>query len=149
MDDPKTILDRHQEMKDLRAIEEPHWRDIALVFRPDDRDFDAHIQRRRDDTAIFDSTQIYALDDFAGGIFGQLTNPANRWAELTLADKDLASYQPVKKWLWDTMTLIFASASEGVSRFYSEVPAWFANIGAFGFGTMYSEEVVGQERITD
>ena len=37
----RETLDRHGEMKQIRAIEEPAWRDIALVLRPDDRDFDA------------------------------------------------------------------------------------------------------------
>lgn len=142
-------LDRHGEMRQERAIEEPHWRDIALLFRPDDRDFDAHVQRRRDDTAIFDATQIYALDNFAGGLFSQMTNPMNKWMGLGIADKDLEKYPPVKQWLFRHATKVLATFSDAVSPFYAEVPAWYSNIGAFGWGAMYSEELVGQAKIAD
>ena len=76
MDETRERLDRHAEMKQLRAIEEPPWRDIAALFDPDDRDFDAHVQRRRDDSTIFDGTPCYALDNFAGGTFDQMTAAA-------------------------------------------------------------------------
>ena len=128
----KDRLDRHGELKGIRAIEEPHWREIAMLMRPDDRDFDAHVQRRRDDTAIFDSTQLYALDDFCAAIFTQLTNPANRWCELTIADQDLLKYQPVAQWLYRHSSKMLATFSETVSPFYTEVMPWLANTGAFG-----------------
>jgi hypothetical protein len=142
-------LDRHSDLKEKRAIEEPHWRDIALLFRPDDRDFDAHIQRRRDDTAIFDATQIYALDNFAGGLFSQMTNPMNKWMGLGIADKDLQSFQPVATWLARQANRILATFTDAVSPFYSEVPAWFSNVGAFGWGPMYNEEIPGEAKIVD
>ena len=145
----KDRLDRHGELKGIRAIEEPHWREIAMLMRPDDRDFDAHVQRRRDDTAIFDSTQLYALDDFCAAIFTQLTNPANRWCELTIADQDLLKYQPVAQWLYRHSSKMLATFSETVSPFYTEVMPWLANTGAFGLGTLYNEEIPGQVRIVD
>jgi Bacteriophage head to tail connecting protein len=142
-------LQRHQEMKEVRAIEEPHWRDIAWLLRPDDRDFDAHLQRRRDDTAIFDSSPLYALDDFVGGFFSQATNPENRWFELETPDLDLNKWQPVKAWLWRRTNQMLASFTPAVSPFYAEVPDWYAQIGAFGWSAMYSAERVGEGRITD
>lgn len=145
------IIDRHTEMRKVRSLEEPDWRDIALVLAPNERIFDTHAtgNTRRDDSNIYDATPLYALDDFVGGLFSQATNPANRWFELTLIDKDLAKWQPVKRWLWSISNLLYASFTEAVSSFYSEVPAWFANIGAFGMGAMYDEERVGMGRIID
>lgn len=142
-------LERHAEMKEIRAIEEPHWREIAMMIRPDDRDFDAHVQRRRDDSAIFDATPIYALDNFAGGIFSQLTNPMNRWFGLGIADKDLERWQPVAQWLYRHTDRLLATFTDAVSPFYSEVKPWLANLGAFGWSCMYNEEMPGEARIVD
>lgn len=142
-------LSRHAEMKDVRALEEPFWREIAALLRPDDRDFDAHQQRRRDDTAIFDSSPLYALEDFVGGFFSQATNPENRWFELQTPDDDLNKFQPVTAWLWRRTNQMLASFQPAVSPFYAEMPDWYAQIGAFGWSTIYSAERVGEGRITD
>jgi Bacteriophage head to tail connecting protein len=143
------ILKRHGEMRGVRAIEEPHWREIAAVLRPDDRDFDAHTQRRRDDSPIFDTAPLLALDDFVGGMFSQATNPMNRWLELSSGDEELDKYQPVKQWLWRRTNQILASFAPGVSPFYAEMPDFYAHIGCFGWSGFYCEEVVGQGRFVD
>jgi len=149
MDEANFILSRQSDLEAERSIEEPLWRDIAILFRPDDRDFDAHNQRRRDDTAIFDATQIYALDNFAGGLFSQMTNPMNKWFGLGIADKDLEAYAPVKKWLFRHTLKLLATFTDAVSPFYAEVPAWFSNLGAFGWAPMFDEELVGKAKIAD
>ncbi len=149
MDDTRYCLDRHAELKALRAIEEPHWREIAMLFDPDSRDFDAHVQRRRDDSMIFDATPLYIIDDFAGGLFSQMTNPMNHWFSLGIEDPDLKKWGPVKNWLFATAARLYATFTDAVSPFYSEVPAWFGNLGMFGLGAMYSEEMPGKARIVD
>lgn len=142
-------LKRHGEMKEVRALEEPFWREIAALLRPDDRDFDAHQQRRRDDSPIFDSSPLYALEDFVGGFFSQATNPENRWFELQTPNDDLNKFAPVKNWLWRRTNQMLASFQPSVSPFYAEMPDWYAQIGAFGWSTIYSAERVGEGRITD
>jgi hypothetical protein len=143
------ILDRHGRMKEIRAVEEPHWREIAAYIRPDDRDFDAHVQRRRDDSPIFDISPLLALDDFEGGFFTNATNPQNRWMELSTGDEDLDKFQPVKAWLWRRSNNVLASFSPAVSPFYAEAPDWYAHIGAFGWGGFYCEEIIGQGAFND
>ncbi|MBS7703182.1 portal protein [Chelatococcus asaccharovorans] len=143
------ILDRHGELKAARQPAETQWRDIAKLMRPEQEDMFSGNSKTSAYDDIYDSTQLYALESFSGGIFGQLTNPANRWFELSLQDKDLAKWLPVKHWLYSVANVIYASISPSVSNFYSEAPAWFADLGAFGMGTLYQEEVPGKGRILD
>lgn len=148
--DRQSILQRQSELAEIRAREETQWRDIAAVLRPDEvRSFDSRSTPVRDDDEIYDATPLYALDDFVGGLFSQATNPASRWFELTLPDKDLAKWPPVRKALWMASSRLYGSLGEAVSPFYSEVPSWFATIGAFGCCGLYSEERVGAGRIVD
>lgn len=143
------ILDEHWVMKEVRAIEEPIWRELAAVLRPDDRDFDAHVQRRRDDSPIYDIEPILAMEDFAGGFFSQATNPMNRWLEFSSGDEDLDKYQPVKAWMWRKASIVLASFSPGISAFYAEVPDWYGHIGVFGWSPFYTAEKVGAGRFID
>jgi len=143
------ILERHGRMKEVRAIEEPHWREIAALIRPDDRDFDAHIQRRRDDSPIYDISPLLALDDFEGGFFTNATNPQNRWMDLSTGDEELDKYQPVKAWLWRRSNQVLASFTPAVSAFYAEIPDFYGHIGAFGWSGFYCDEVVGQGAFND
>lgn len=142
------LIKDHDRRREIRRREEPTWRQLAELFRPDDVDFELS-GNDRDDAELFDSTGLYAVDTFQGGIFGQLTNPANRWMELTLQDSDRAGYRPVKDWLYKASNLIYSSLSPGVSSFYTEVPAWFANLGVFGNGYLSQIEMVGEQSISD
>ena len=146
---PQQIFDRHNELKADRSVVEPQWRDIARLFQPEQSDmFDGSGNNRLYDD-IFDATQLYALESFSGGIFGQLTNPSNRWFSLTLQDKDLAAFQPVRAWLRAVEDVIYASIAPGRSAFYNEVPVWLSDLGAFGMSVLYQEENLGKGRIID
>ena len=73
------LIDRHNELKTLRQPEERLWKQIAELLRPDDQDFQGKTSNNSAMDEILDSTPLYALEDFTGGMFGQLTNPANDW----------------------------------------------------------------------
>lgn len=146
--DGKAILDRHEELRQLRSPYEGDWRDIAALISPDDR-FDQSTPQLRDDVDVYDATPLYALDDFASGIFSKATNPAERWFELTIGDEDMAQWGPAKQYLYDVATLAFRSLSPAVSTFYAVAPAVFGGVGAFGLGSMAQEERVGEGRISD
>lgn len=147
----KEILDVHEDMRNKRRLEEPAWRENAALLRPDENDFDNNESHRRDqdDAALFDSTPLYALDTFVGGMFGQSVNPATRWFELGAEDPDLDKWQPARRWYWAVTNLLYSSLSPQVSNFYARAPAWLANLGAFGLGDFYQEEEIGQGRIID
>lgn len=142
------ILARHEELATKRSIEEPDWRELAILLRPDDQDFNG-TNKRRDDLDLYDSTPLYALDNFVGGMYGQSINPATRWFELSNEDDDLAAWQPVREWNYRVSNVLYGSMSPQVSNFYARGPSWIANLGTYGFGPFYQEEQVGGGRIID
>lgn len=146
--DRTTILARHEELKAIRLPEERAWQTIASLLMPEEAQF-AGLKTEASYDQIFDSTPLYAHDDFVAGLFSQATNPANQWFSLSLPDQDLAAWKPAKDWLWATASVIAYSLTPAVSPFYSEAPAWFADTGAFGNGGMFSDELVGRGRIVD
>jgi hypothetical protein len=151
-EDTKEILKRHEELRETRALEEGTWRELALLMRPDERDFSqGEKSQSRDENDIFDSTPLYAVENFVGGLYGQAVNPANRWFELgVLEDPDLAKWGPVRAYLWQTTNVLYGSLAPGVSAFYATVAqACFANVGVFGFGPTYQEEWRGKNLMID
>lgn len=150
MYDSKDILTRHEEMMALRRSEEPAWRDIARIIRPDDQDFSSTDSANPPDGAdVYDSAPLHAHSNFVGGMFGESVNPAERWMEFTIGDKDLAKWGPVRDWLWNEASRMYASFSPAVSSFYPEATSWFADGGAFGNGFIYQEEWAGKQRLID
>lgn len=147
--DVREILDCQSDLRNIRMLEEPQWREIATLIKPEDRDIGNRNERSRVADEIFDSTPLQALDQFEGGFFNQATNPAERWMELGLEDKDLAKWGPVKDFLWTLGTAVFASASPARSGFYVSAPGVFGDLGAFGLGTLYSAEKPGKNAFID
>lgn len=147
--DRKWLLARHDELKRIRQPEERIWKQIAELLRPEDQDFQGKTAQNSAMDEIFDSTPLYALEDFTGGMFGQLTNPANDWFGLAIDDEDLMLYQPVKQWFFTVKQRIRATLSGNMSAFYTEVPAWFADTGAFGLGALYTEQEIGRASFID
>ncbi|MFA6267643.1 MAG: portal protein, partial [Pseudolabrys sp.] len=138
----------HGQAKTERQREEGTWRDLARYLRPDNQSFNATDSRERDGADDpFDSTPLYAADDFAGGMFVKAINPAERWCSLGIEDKDLAEFKPVKKWLWDYTSKIFASLNPGYDNFYLSAPAWFGDMAGFGNGFLWQEEMLGAGKI--
>lgn len=138
----------HEQMKSERQREEGTWRDLARYLRPDNKSFNATERQERDGADDpFDSTPLYAADDFAGGMFVKAINPAERWCSLGIEDEDLAEFKPVKKWLWDYTSKIFASLNPGYDNFYLSAPAWFGDMAAFGNSFLWQEEMLGSASV--
>jgi Bacteriophage head to tail connecting protein len=139
----------HSEMRQERALEERMWRELARYLRPDQQNMEVSSRTDRDWDVAFDSTPLYANDDFVGGMFSNATNPATRWFELVIDDTDLMKYGPVKQYLWDRASIHYATLNPGISDFYLNVPPWFADMGAFGTGWLSQEEVLAVMRIIE
>ncbi len=141
-------LRRHEEMKSVRALEEGDWDDNARLFAPDQIVRPGTNRRPRFDE-LYDATGLLALDNFVGGIYGQLTNPANRWIEIATDDEDLNKWQPVKAWSYLVTSTILSSMGPAISAFYEQISNVFADTGVFGMGTICQEEDLGKQRIID
>lgn len=147
--DAARICQRYERLKSERATFESTWQEIAEVVRPLRAEFTA--QRSAGEkryNKVFDSTPLMAADNFAGGIYGMMTSPSNRWFSLKLEDDDLGGWGPVKTWLYNTTTILLNSFGPEYSRFYNVIPALYADLACFGNGVFYSEEQEGR-RIND
>src|SRR5262245_10480740 len=150
MADRNAVLDRHDELVDNRRIEEKAWQEIAHFLRPDDTSFEPSAPTStRDDADVLDSSPLYANDEFANGVFAQMSNPANRWFELGVADQELNRAGVIREWCWAAANVLYASLAPTNASFYSQVPATFADMGAFGWGVLSQEEIVRERRICD
>ncbi len=141
---------RHGELKKLRAIEEPRWRDIGRLMQSDQDMSGGNNQKngRGEGDDPFDSTPLYAVEDYVGGMFSKAVNPAERWFAWGVpSDPELERWKPAKDYLWKFTSLILNSLDPTVDNFYLNAPAWFADMGMFGGGFGWQEEVVGEGRI--
>ncbi|MBR0700167.1 hypothetical protein JQ599_09670 [Bradyrhizobium diazoefficiens] len=144
------IEHRHAELKKKRALEEPRWREIARLMQSDEdlSGGNRNDQRQPNGDDPFDSTPLYANDDYIGGMFSKATNPAERWFSWGVpADPELAKWKPAKDYLYNYTSVILASIDPAIDNFYMNAPAWFGDMGMFGSGFMFQEEMVGQGRI--
>lgn len=147
---PQELVLHWNKLKGERAEFERTWQEIADFVRPLRAEFTSiRSPGEKRNQRIFDATPMMAADSFAGGIYGMMTNPANRWFALRLADDELNDYDPVRDWLYDVETKILHSFGPQVSRFYSVLPSMYADLACFGTAIFYSEEIPGQGRIND
>ncbi len=139
-------------MKNDRSTHEAVWQEIAEYLRPLRAEFLAQTRTpgAKRDAKVFDSTPLIAADNFTGGIYSMMTNPANRWFALKLEDEDLNDYAPARDWLYAVETRLLNSFGPQISRFYNVLPALYADLACFGNAVFSSEEVYsGERRILD
>ena len=146
--DRDQIMKRQAELEALRLPEEKLWREIAELVRPEENDFSGP-KTPRAHYEIYDSSPLYALDDFVGGLFGQASSPAVNWFAGGVPDEDLMSWQPVRLWFSKVDAIMRASLSPNASTFYSSITPVYADTGAFGLGCQHQEEDIGRQRIVD
>lgn len=148
--DIDALKKRHAEMKSQRQPHETEWRNNARLFAPEqERMFSGDKSTSNKMENLYDATPVYALDSFVSGLFGQMANPANRWFTLATRNPRLQNSYAVNAWLHEVSSIIGTSFSSAMSNFYLQAPMWFASLGLYGIGAVYSEEVVGEGRFLD
>lgn len=89
-----------ERLEGARGTTLAHWQDCANYMMPDRADFT--VQRspgmKRMDR-VFDSTPIWALQQFASGLHGMMTSPTLRWFALAAQDDQVNSIDAVHAWL--------------------------------------------------
>jgi hypothetical protein len=147
---PEAVVADYAKLKAERSGYERTWQEVANYIRPVRAEFNyMRTQGERRNTRIFDSTALIAADNFGGGIYGMMTNPANRWFALKLDDEDLNDIDEVRDWLYEVETLLLDSFGPQSSRFYAVLPSLYIDLACFGTAVFYSEEIPGSRRIND
>ena len=127
------------EMKNDLSTWVPHWRDITDYMLPWRGVYMTegavpNIGSKRHQHVV-NGTAKRALRTLAAGMQGGLASPSRPWFVLTLRDKELAKYGPVKQWLHDVQTRLYALLNE--SNFYTEIHELYEELSGFGTGMMY------------
>lgn len=143
----EAAIRRWAELKTDRARHESDWEDIAQLIRPQRGGFGMDDPASRTLEKPLSSAPIIAQSNFSAGLYGQLTNPANRWFEFATEDDDLNKWQPAKLWLDQVTTRVLNSFA--ASPFYSATTQVFSDLAAFGNAAQYDEVIPGERRILD
>jgi len=121
-----------------------HWTEISDYLYPrkgrylTGTESDQTNDGKKRNSKVINGTGFDAVNVLAAGMQSGLTSPSRPWFSLSLVDKDLAAYAPVKEWLFrvrDTILNIFSH-----SNFYSAVHNMYGELGGFGTNAMVIEE---------
>lgn len=140
---------RWSELKADRSWHEQCWEDIARLFRPQRGGFSLNDPSKRQFEKPLSSAPIHAQSNFAAGLYGTLTNPANRWFGMKTNDKEMNHWQPAKVWLDKVTDRILASFLPSVSPFYSSAMQVYGDLASFGNACQYDEVVPEENKIMD
>jgi len=79
---------------------------------------------------IYNNTPTLAVKGLAAGMLSGMTPPSRPWFSLSVPDKDLADFQPVKVWLAQVTRMIESVFSQ--SNLYNQLHANYLELAGFG-----------------
>lgn len=140
---------RWDELKSGRQAHEASWEAIARLMRPQRGGFGLDNPATRSLEKPLSSAPIHAHSNFAAGLYGTLTNPANRWFGFRTDDDDVNNWHPMRRWLDAVASRVLASFLPATSTFYTAATQIFSDLSAFGNGAQYDEVVTSEKKILD
>lgn len=140
---------RWAELKTDRSQHEQMWEDIARLIRPQRGGFGLTDPAGRTLEKPLSSAPIHAHSNFAAGLYGTLTNPANQWCGLSTNDPDDLQIHEHRLWLDTASARVLASFQPSVSTFYTAAQQIYGDIAAFGNAAQYDEILEDERKILD
>jgi hypothetical protein len=135
-----------EQLASTRGIWEGHWREIAERVRPI-QNFFQMIQRPDGDKRnekIFDATAPLALPKFAAAVISMAFPATQTYHKLTIKDEALADNTAVKRYLDQLNTALFKARYSPKSGFQAQSGETVLDVGAFGTGILFVDDVLGQ-----
>lgn len=135
----------HEQLAARRGIWENHWREVAERVRPNQNYFQ---RRERPDgdkrqEKVFDATAMLALPKFAAAVIS-MAFPANqRYHKLVCTDDGLDQNSDVRKYLDAVTEILFKVRYAPQANFQSQSGEVILDIGAFGTGILFIDDVLG------
>ncbi|MEM9782162.1 MAG: portal protein [Pseudomonadota bacterium] len=149
--DPRATdaIDGWSELKGARSRHEADWDETQklILARPGSFGMGT-VQDWRREKPISAAAHI-AAQNMSAGIYGTLTNPANRWFALGVPDQALKHWQPMREWLDLAGRRTLASFAPGTSPFYPSAMQAFLDTTCLGNAAHYSERPPGERAILD
>lgn len=135
-----------EQLASHRGIWEGHWREVAERVRPT-QNFFQMIQRPDGDKRnekIFDATAPLALPKFAAAVISMAFPATQTYHKLTIKDESLANRVDVKRWLEQVNTVLFRARYAPHAGFQAQSGEVVLDVGAFGTGILFTDDVLGK-----
>jgi len=145
----KTAMARWDELKSDRGDFEADWEDIARLIRPQRGGFKSGDHSTRRMEKPLSSAPIIAQQNLASGLYGTLTNPANKWFGVKTGDDELNNSKEMGMWLDTVGKRLLASFRPSMSPFYDATIQLFSDVCAFGNSVQYDELIAEERKIMD
>ena len=129
-----------------RSTTENHWQLIRDYIRPLSQSFNStNTPGERSRHLILDNSTESVSEILSATIYGEITNPADKWFELQSDDKRLNRDREVAGWLEDTESRLYRILDNPRTRWNANLPNWYGELVDFGTGVMaqFSEFGVG------
>lgn len=136
------LLQRFNELKQLRQPWEQQWDEIRKYVLPRYQDFLGKAKRlgQKQGTEIFDSTAPLALERFAAALDSLLTPRSQLWHGLRATYAPLNEVPEVKTWFEEVVTILFQQRYRASANFASQQQESYLSLGAFGTAILQVEE---------
>lgn len=134
-----------EQLAGTRGVWELHWREVAERVRPQ-QNFFQMIQRPDGDKRnekIFDATAPLALPKFAAAVISMAFPATQQYQKLTVRDPDLAANNEVRKYLDEVTDRLFRARYAAAGNFQSQSGEVVLDVGAFGTGILFVDDVLG------
>jgi len=119
-------------LKSERSTWWQHWYELSEFLLPVNGRFFLSDRNKgyKRFNAIYDNTGSDALNTLAAGMMSGMTSPSRPWFALTLADRDLLAFEPVKVWL----SLVTGKIEDvfAASNVYRVLHGMYEELGCFG-----------------
>lgn len=135
----------HEQLAGMRGVWELHWREVAERVRPQQNYFQM-IQRPDGDKRnekIFDATAPLALPKFAAAVISMAFPATQTYHKLVVPDDSLSRNTEVRRYLDDVNTKLFKVRYSPRSNFQSQSGEVVLDVGAFGTGVLFCDDVLG------
>jgi len=139
-------LREQEQLAALRGIWEGHWREVAERVRPE-HNFFQQIQRPNGDKRsekIFDATAPLALPKFAAATISMAFPATQTYHKLAInKNEPLSRNTEVRRYLDQVNGLLFKARYAPRANFQSQSGEVVLDIGAFGTGILFIDDVLG------
>ncbi|CQR71373.1 Bacteriophage head to tail connecting protein [Sporomusa ovata DSM 2662] len=118
-------------MTERKTKYDPIYKEIREFIHPARGEFDNELANdgRRKDKRLIDQTARRVSNVLGAGMQGGLTSKSQEWFSLTLRDKELADYKPVREYLDEIKTRLYQVLER--SNFYQAMFGCYQELGTF------------------
>lgn len=134
-----------EQLAGARGVWETHWREVAERVRPQ-QNFFQMIQRPDGDKRqekIFDATAPLALPKFAAAVISMAFPATQTYHKLVVNDDSLNRNAEVRRYLDRVNETLFKVRYAPRSNFQSQSGEVVLDVGAFGTGILFIDDVLG------